>query len=382
MKLGWSAAIIGAGVALGSNAGLAADAPLAPVVRVMGDPAPVAGQPCPPGPVMTPGQAATPGQPMAPIAGAPAITTPVTEVFSQAPAAGSTGSETFNPNMIGDLPALTYAGTFVDRGGFGYALVPQVQRGAFKISDNESPQPQDRVFAYYNYYNNIAAPAPFFVGPQGLVTRLEYDVHRETMGFEKTFLDGDASLGLRVSATQADGIITDDDFGDLTVISKFALINRCRFILSTGLAVTAPTGSDNSGGFGNSYRSVLFQPYIGSIWNRNRLYVHGFNAIIFSTDDRDPILTTADFGAGYRLWTSGCLLRHIIPTVEGHVNLPISKEGFANRLETAQPDSFIVTTGVHFGLGCRANLTIGAATPLSGPRIFDYEGIAQLNWRF
>jgi hypothetical protein len=27
-------------------------------------------------------------------------------------------------------------------------------RGAFKIAENESPQPQDRVFLNYNYYND------------------------------------------------------------------------------------------------------------------------------------------------------------------------------------------------------------------------------------
>ena len=30
-------------------------------------------------------------------------------------------------------------------------------RGPFKISDNESPRPVDRVFATFNYFNNVGA---------------------------------------------------------------------------------------------------------------------------------------------------------------------------------------------------------------------------------
>jgi hypothetical protein len=37
---------------------------------------------------------------------------------------------------------------------------------------------------------------------------------------------------------------------------------------------------------------------------------------------------------------------------------------------------------VHLGLCQSLNLTIGAATPVTGPRPFDVEGIVQANLRF
>jgi hypothetical protein len=367
MKLGWSLAAIGTSLALGLSVARAAEPNMAPVVRVDGEPvaAPAGAQP---GVVISSGEGCGQG-------------------------CGSNGccnnmcggcDQIFNPPMIGnDLPANTYNGTFL-RNFAGYGLLPQVQRGAFKISDNESPRPMDRVFAYYSYFNRVTAPAAF-VTPVGVLNRnVTTDLHRETAGFEKTFLNGDASLGMRFNVVQQDGEIQDDDFGDITIISKYALINRSRLLVSIGLALTAPSGTANAGGLsGGTYRSVLFQPYTGFIWNRDRLYVHGFNAIIFSTDDNDPKLTTYDIGAGYRLFQSdnGGRLNYVIPTAEFHANLPLSKEGFANRTEFAMPDSLISTVGVHFGIG-KANLAIGAGVPLSGPKLYDISALAQLNWRF
>ena len=56
----------------------------------------------------------------------------------------------------------------------------------------------DRFFVTYNYFNNVHAPA--LRVQNGFLTqeRIGYDVHRETYGFEKTFLDGIASVGLRL----------------------------------------------------------------------------------------------------------------------------------------------------------------------------------------
>jgi hypothetical protein len=381
MKLGWSLAAIGTSLALGIGSASAGEPNwLAPVVRVEGD-----------------GAAAAPS---AAASGAPAVAMPTGQGVGQDCNGGCNQGcntcggccEIFNPPMIGnDLPANTYNGQFLRNNPFAYALVPQVQRGAFKISDNESPRPEDRVFAYYTYFNRVSfpgfevVPTPFGAATVGRA--FNTDVHRETFGFEKTFLGGDASIGVRMNVIQQDGDVQDDDFGDTTIIGKYTLINRENLLVSIGLAVTAPTGTANAGGAGGgTYRSVLFQPYSGFIWNRERFYVQGFNAFIVSTDDRDPRFATYDLGAGYRLYQSECCkdhwLSYVIPTAEVHANLPTTKEGFANRLDTALPDSLITTVGVHIGLGCKANLAIGAGLPLSGPKLYDVSGMAQLNWRF
>src|SRR5205823_2290437 len=151
----------------------------------------------------------------------------------------------------------------------------------FKIDENESPRPVDRVFLNYNYYNGIGS------GVAGFPT---YDVHRETLGFEKTFLGGDASIGLRVNAIQSagDGSFSRSDFGDMTIVTKFALVNEPNGnVLSGGLAVTAPTGPDLILLDGSRLHSTLLQPWTGFIYVWDRLYAHGFSSIIIPTESRD-----------------------------------------------------------------------------------------------
>lgn len=103
------------------------------------------------------------------------------------------GTAMLPPPMFGDLP-------YIEQDNFT-SLLPHIEQdfksinakhvlpivtqyGALKIAENESPLPQDRVFLTYNYYSEV----------------LDSDFHRETLGFEKTFLGGEASIGLRVPA--------------------------------------------------------------------------------------------------------------------------------------------------------------------------------------
>ena len=110
-------------------------------------------------------------------------------------------------------------------------LVPvSTAAGAFKVADNESPRPQDRVCLTWNYFDGIQGPP---VGPTGPVSMTQTttmqtsvpnrglppttfattangtavypaapqvvaNINREVFGFEKTFLDGRASIELRV----------------------------------------------------------------------------------------------------------------------------------------------------------------------------------------
>src|SRR5262245_48418169 len=113
--------------------------------------------------------------------------------------------------------------------------VPVLGPGSFKISDNDSPRPTDRVFLTYNYFDRVAVGD----GNVGL--------HREVIGFEKTFLSGDASFEMRLPFLQATSGsnftgFTDNQVADLTLVSKFALINNrdTGNVLSTGLALTVP----------------------------------------------------------------------------------------------------------------------------------------------
>jgi hypothetical protein len=340
------------------------------------------------------------------------------------PSAESQSSVGLNGNMMGDFPARFALRTFPIPGlevltvvttstagtmrtiTTAPVVVPSAVRvaipteGAFKIAENESPRPQDRVFLTYNFYDNLTGPASVpsiatvsrTVGATTFTTAtlvppatLPTDVHREVLGFEKTFLDGNASFGLRAPLfeQEGDGSFGHGDVGDLTLILKYALINDHvgGDVLSVGLALTAPTGPAVSTVAGNVH-DVLLQPYLGYIWNQGPFYVQGFSSLVVPTDSRDVTLLFNDVGLNYVLYRGapGQAVSFIIPLVEAHVTTPLD-----NRSADAPivaPDLVVLTGGVHVGLGCRSILSLGVATPVTGPRAFDVEALAQLNWRF
>src|SRR5205085_669470 len=152
-----------------------------------------------------------------------------------------------------------------------------VARGAFKVAENESPQPQDRVFGTYNYYNNVQKAG---------------DVHRETVGFEKTFLDGAGSIELRLPFFQllGDNGVDQSEVSDLNVQLKYALLDdpETGSLLSVGFAVTTPTGPNpylilpTATGI-EEIHDVLLQPFVGYILNGTNVYFHGFSAVLIAT---------------------------------------------------------------------------------------------------
>ena len=144
------------------------------------------------------------------------------------------------------------------------------------------------------------------------------NVYRETLGFEKTLFDDNFSVGMRLpliqthqgvqaapdvgqvngffAGTLGGNVAVNDvndpiglsEFGDLSIVLKYALLNdrQTGNVFSTGLVVTVPTG----GGIptvDGTLHPTLIQPYVGYIVNFDRLYVHGFSSVAASTDARD-----------------------------------------------------------------------------------------------
>jgi hypothetical protein len=282
--------------------------------------------------------------------------------------------------------------------------VPIATRGAFKIAENESPAPEDRVFFTYNFYSDVTGPAALSQFPETrtiqtvingnpttITTRFagfpspRLDVHREAFGFEKTLLDGNASIGLRAPFIQQEGVsdFSAEDFGDLTLILKYAFLNdpRTRDVLCAGLGITVPTGPSIPLPDG-SIHPALLQPYVGYRWHCCRFYVHGFSSLVVPTDSRDVTLLFNDVGVGYNLCHDphNRLVTDVIPTVEAHLSTPLNHRNTEDAIFV--PDLLVLTAGVHLVLPSRSTLTVGAATPVTGPRPFDVEAMAQLNWRF
>jgi hypothetical protein len=262
------------------------------------------------------------------------------------------------------------------------------ERGAFKISDNESPRPCDRVFSNYQYFHIKSRS-------DGLN---DININRYIEGFEKTLLDGKASIGLRVPIYQvwATSPVGDaatlantrhEDVGDLTIVTKYAfwMSQETGSLLSGGVVFTTPTGPDYPVGTGSEViHSLLIQPWVGGIYNQQTWYLHGFTAIIVPTDERDVTFMSNDYGVGYYLYSNrNCdrWLTSITPTFELHVNTPFNHRGAAE-MPISMSDIVDLTAGSTLGIGRASTLALGLVTPITGPRPFQLEAQVFFNYHF
>lgn len=318
----------------------------------------------------------TPQTPKSPVQAAPTIPTAAPgESFAQSPAAGTAETGTFNPQMIGDSAGLLHCHLFLG----DTVCDPVASLGDFKISENESPRPVDRVFFTSNNYWNVKGTSDGGVPPRSI------DFYQQTFGFEKTFLDGDASIGLRVPFFEQNGsgaVGSPSDIGDLSVVLKFALINNRQTgnVLSGGLVVTAPTGPSISIVSGN-VQTTLLQPWAGFIYNMDDFYVQGFSSVVIPTDSHVATILFNDLGIGYTMFRNrDGLITSLTPIFEVHVTTPLNHRDSMDDAITV-PDIVDLTAGVHLGVGERGLLTLGVATPVVNSP-FDVEAIAQFNLRF
>jgi hypothetical protein len=263
----------------------------------------------------------------------------------------------------------------------------------FKIADNMSPRPMDRVFFTFNYFDDLNKGINNVLAP-GVASMQAY---RYLFGYEKTFLDGIASLGVRLpldvlsvnSHTPGFGG-TSTAVGNLTVFSKLVLFQELGTpnIISTGLAVTMPTGPASFAGqrgvFG--YRDAQIQPFLGYYRTNGRFYWQGFEAIDVPTDPNDVTMLYNDIGIGYFVYRSPDphrFLSAIAPTFETHVNVPLNHVGaFRSNDPAGTPNVVDLTFGVNFLVRRSSMLTVAFIDPVTGPRPFDFEWTVLLNYYF
>jgi hypothetical protein len=271
------------------------------------------------------------------------------------------------------------------------ALLPSVR--GFKIAENQSPQPQDRIYYTFNFYDDLNSALNARLGSP--ITGI--NVYREILGFEKTFADKQGSIGLRmpIDTLSAGSTIrglggTSTAVGDLAIIFKYVLLSNrdTGSLLSGGMLVTAPTGPNQFAGFQNirSPHNAALQPYLGFIYNVGDLYFHGFSAIDVPTNPNDVTIWYNDVGVGYYLYRApepDRLISVIAPTFEVHVNTPLNhRDPFNFRDFAGTPDVVDFTFGINIGLFKRGLLSVGYVDPVTGPRPFNGEVMALLNIRF
>jgi hypothetical protein len=260
------------------------------------------------------------------------------------------------------------------------ALVPSVR--GFKVAENQSPQPQDRVFYSFNFFSQVnQAINRAFDSP---VTNLR--VYRHIFGLEKTFDEGRGSFGLRLplNTLTGDSTIrgnfarpggTDTALGDLSLFAKYVLKEDRQKgnLISAGFVVTPPTGPDTfaNSPFISSLHTTTFQPFLGYIWTKGDFYVHGFTAFDFPVDPRDVTLLYNDFGLGYFLLRNrepGAVLTSVAPTFEVHVNTPLNhRNPFDPNDPAGTPDVVNLTYGVNFEFYRTSVLTFASSRRSPGP---------------
>ncbi len=334
-----------------------------------------------------------PGRPAPADLAAPPAAAPV---FAEAAPAGTeaTGGA-FAPQMLGDSLSYFSRGQFGSASTFSGISGSQIFNGpvaalagsAFKMADNDSPLPVDRVFLDVNYFTDIFHGARPTGSPDLRLTRY-------LLGGEKTFLGGDASVEIRVPIFQFDdnaGGSTTAMLGDITLISKFVLLrdSASGWTVSGGLDLTIPTGpglaaTQFNGGLApvsvTDINTTIWQPWAGFYYSpSDQLYVHGFSSLAIPTNDNVPVVWFNDVGVGYHIYRTGSC--DIIPTVEAHLTFPFGHEG-VDSFPVGVVTTFDTILGVHVAWTGGTILTLGYGFPWTGPQPFSSELICQINHRF
>ena len=154
-----------------------------------------------------------------------------------------------------------------------------------KIIENNHSLPQDRVFLLYNHFHNAIATDEFALpttDANGITTNLDVfarrriqSVNRYTLGFEKTFEEGQSSVEFRLpligdleTAQGLDSQSQGGNVGNFSMILKRLFFTTEDFAVAAGLGINMPTGSDATGRVGDVRWEVLneavyFLPFVG-----------------------------------------------------------------------------------------------------------------------
>ncbi|MBB3204290.1 hypothetical protein FHS27_000054 [Rhodopirellula rubra] len=164
------------------------------------------------------------------------------------------------PNMLGDSPG--YGTIYTPLAGSPYTI-PNTASRRYKISENVSPIPQDRVFFSYSHFDGA-------LSVDGDVSTY---LDRYILGGEKTFLDGLFSFEMRI--TIADGFDATQtaatlqragEFGNLQMSLKSLLYSSDSCMIGGGLTLAVPTADDvQIGTTIIENETVYLAPFIGFV---------------------------------------------------------------------------------------------------------------------
>jgi hypothetical protein len=295
--------------------------------------------------------------------------------------------------------------------------------GGLTIGDNNKALTEDRVFFLYNHFQNaVTADASDFIRDPD---RRTFSVDRYTFGFEKTFLDHQWSVDLRLPLAGRTAFDTSnfgvagEDVGNVGLVLKRMICERETFGVVAGLGLELPTGSD-AFGYVNvtewrmQNEAVHLIPYVGiSAAPADNLFWHTFLSVDVPTngntvDYSDMLIGDGTFGkyteqtllhldvaGGYWFYRNEAAphLKGMAALLEVHYTsalsdsdslygvTPITLFAFTG---SGRVDVVDLTVGLHFELANNTVCRVGSVVPLcSAPdRTFDSEVAAQIERRF
>ncbi len=301
------------------------------------------------------------------------------------------------PAMLGDF----FGGNFGFSSSESATLAVAGGIRQFKIAENVSPMPQDRVFVNYNHFHNSVED----------LNGKAYSVDRFTFGGEKTFADRLFSLEARLPFASALNSTIDFDnyvpqateLGNLSFALKVKMIEFDRLLISAGSTMALPTGDDFliRDSSGESLRvkndSVHLAPFVGLLARPNsNWFFQGFiqtdfdtrgsrvyNSGVFQGRFQDQNLFFADISAGR--W----LLRRNVTPRRSFAVAAISELHYTSTMnktdkvgDITNPNDRInvlnITEGMQFSYG-KSALRVGGSAPLRAgvEKLFDAEVFVQ-----
>ncbi len=315
-----------------------------------------------------------------------------------------------------------------------------------KIAEHNMAIPVDRVYFNYNHFHNaletnIIGTNTLGTPPGPFAADNDFSVDRFTLGVEKRLFEGQSSLELRFPLAgrydfdfDTGGVMPEragvdgGEIGNLAVITKHVLYADACNVLSAGLGIDIPTGSNSQvqtafTRYEIENNAVYLQPYLALTRTRRAgWFGHAFvqldiplsgNTVNFEALSpltpvvgelgrlNDRVLLAVDLGAGRWLYCDRCaplitglaaiLETHITTTLDGADSIVATRGtpfgGGATLDYTTAGQSTIVnlTTGFHAQLRRLTAARVAVALPLSeaeNDRAFDAEVLAQFSRRF
>ncbi|MFT4555074.1 MAG: hypothetical protein ACKVII_02060 [Planctomycetales bacterium] len=278
------------------------------------------------------------------------------------------------------------------------------------IARNNSALVRDRFYVAYEHTTGALSASS-----QSVMSN-NASLDRTILGLEKVFLDGQASLEIRLPfAAQRDftfnrfSIQGDGEFGNVGLIGKLQLAKTENNVVSAGLAVQLPTGGDINGEFDSRAftivnDAVIISPFLAfAATPDSNWFYQGFAQADFtakgntfsglgqSTEfDSQSLLRLSGGGGRWFFRKNQGLLRglaglaelHFTTTLEDSDSTTLVSMASAQTLSNVERHQSVLnlTSGLHLELPGKANARVGVNVPLrDDQRFHDATLMVQVN---